>query len=106
MSLKNCYCLVYFSINYLHHSDLLFIFFCFFAYTCVYSLVLTKIVLNLAFYLSDSAVNEAAKILRLLHISQLRELQTRINEAIVAVQAITADPKTDQSLGRLGVIGK
>ena len=55
------------------------------------------------FFIADSAVNEAAKILRLLHVTELRELQTRINEAIVAVQAITANPKTDQSLGRVGV---
>ena len=54
-------------------------------------------------FVSDSAVNEAAKIIRLLHVTELRELQTRINEAIVAVQAITANPKTDQSLGRVGV---
>ena len=48
-------------------------------------------------------MNEAAKIIRLLHVTDLRELQTRINEAIVAVQAITANPKTNQSLGRVGV---
>ena len=54
-------------------------------------------------HISDSAINEAAKIIRLLHVTELRELQTRINEAIVAVQAITANPKTDQSLGRVGV---
>ena len=53
--------------------------------------------------ITDSAVNEAAKIIRLLHVTELRELQTRINEAIVAVQTITANPKTDQSLGRVGV---
>lgn len=50
----------------------------------------------------DSAVNEAAKILRLLHISELRDLQTKINEAIVKVQAITANPKTDERLGKVG----
>ena len=54
-------------------------------------------------FIADSAINEAAKIIRLLHLTELRELQTRINEAIVAVQAITANPKTDQSLGRVGV---
>ncbi|KAG9336718.1 hypothetical protein JZ751_003066 [Albula glossodonta] len=47
-------------------------------------------------------LNEAAKILRLLHIEELRELQTRINEAIVAVQAIIADPRTDHRLGKVG----
>lgn len=52
--------------------------------------------------LADATLNEAAQILRLLHIEELRELQTRINEAIVAVQAIIADPKTDHRLGKVG----
>uniref|UniRef100_S4RXL4 RNA transcription, translation and transport factor protein n=1 Tax=Petromyzon marinus TaxID=7757 RepID=S4RXL4_PETMA len=56
----------------------------------------------LGFDTGDATVNEAARILRLLHIEELRELQTKINEAIVAVQAITADPKTDQRLGKVG----
>lgn len=50
----------------------------------------------------DASLNEAARILRLLHIEELRELQTKINEAIVAVQAIIADPKTDHRLGKVG----
>lgn len=50
----------------------------------------------------DATLNEAAQILRLLHIEELRELQTKINEAIVAVQAIIADPKTDHRLGKVG----
>ena len=54
------------------------------------------------FDLGDPVLNEAAKVLRLLHIQELRDLQTHINEVIVTVQAITADPKTDQSLGRVG----
>jgi RLL motif-containing protein 1 len=54
------------------------------------------------FDLGDPALDEAAKVLRLLHIQELRDLQTRINELIVAVQDITADPKTDQSLGKVG----
>ncbi|EDO43001.1 predicted protein [Nematostella vectensis] len=57
---------------------------------------------DLGFNTGDSAVNEAAKILRLLHINELRDLQTKINEAIVKVQALTANPKTDQSLGKVG----
>ncbi|KAK3750024.1 hypothetical protein QZH41_008661 [Actinostola sp. cb2023] len=57
---------------------------------------------DLGFDTGDSAVNEAAKVLRLLHISELRDLQTKINEAIVRVQAITANPKTDQRLGQVG----
>ena len=54
------------------------------------------------FELHDPVLGEAAKVLRLLHIKELRELQTRINELIVAVQALTADPKTDQALGQVG----
>uniref|UniRef100_A0A3P8W4U5 RNA transcription, translation and transport factor protein n=1 Tax=Cynoglossus semilaevis TaxID=244447 RepID=A0A3P8W4U5_CYNSE len=52
--------------------------------------------------LTHATLNEAAQILRLLHIEELRELQTKINEAIVAVQAIIADPKTDHRLGKVG----
>ena len=51
---------------------------------------------------TDYILDEAAKVLRLLHISELRDLQTKINEAIVAVQTITANPKTDQKLGKVG----
>lgn len=55
-----------------------------------------------SFMVLDYVMNEAGKILRLLHIRELRELQTRINEAIVAAQAITANPKTDERLGKVG----
>lgn len=54
------------------------------------------------FDLGDPVLSEAAMVLRLLHIQELRDLQTHINELIVAVQAITANPKTDQSLGQVG----
>jgi len=43
-----------------------------------------------------------ARALRFLHINELRQLQTQINDAIVSVQAITANPKTDQKLGKIG----
>uniref|UniRef100_A0AAZ3QL96 RNA transcription, translation and transport factor protein n=1 Tax=Oncorhynchus tshawytscha TaxID=74940 RepID=A0AAZ3QL96_ONCTS len=56
----------------------------------------------LGFDTGDATLNEAAQILRLLHIEELRDLQTRINEAIVAVQAVIADPKTDHRLGKVG----
>ncbi|KAG7466168.1 hypothetical protein MATL_G00161990 [Megalops atlanticus] len=56
----------------------------------------------LGFDTGDATLNEAARILRLLHIEELRDLQTRINEAIVAVQAIIADPRTDHRLGKVG----
>jgi len=57
---------------------------------------------SLGFDTKDPALDEVAKILRLLQIHNLRDLQTRINAAIVNTQKITANPKTDQSLGRVG----
>lgn len=57
---------------------------------------------DLGFETSDYITAEASKILRLLHIRDLRELQNRVNEAIVAVQSITANPKTDTKLGKVG----
>jgi len=52
---------------------------------------------------TDYMTQEAAKILRLLHIRELRELQTLANEAIIAVQSLTANPKTDTKLGKVGI---
>lgn len=49
----------------------------------------------LGFDTRDVVLNEAGQILHLLHIEELRELQTKIHAARVAVQVITADPKTD-----------
>ncbi|XP_063222157.1 RNA transcription, translation and transport factor protein [Bacillus rossius redtenbacheri] len=57
---------------------------------------------DLGFDMGDYVLNQAAKILRLLYIHDLRDLQTRINECIVAVQGITANPKTDTKLGKVG----
>ncbi len=57
---------------------------------------------ELGFSTDDPALDDASRILRLLHVSELRDLQTRINESIVAVQKITANPKTDQKLGKVG----
>ena len=50
----------------------------------------------------DVKLNQACKILRLLHIGDLRELQTLINELVVQVQGITANPKTNSKLGKVG----
>ncbi|XP_069681936.1 RNA transcription, translation and transport factor protein [Periplaneta americana] len=57
---------------------------------------------DLGFDTGDYMLNQAAKILRLLYIHNLRDLQTRINESIVAVQSVTANPKTDTKLGKVG----
>lgn len=58
---------------------------------------------ELGFETPDYMTQEAAKILRLLHIRELRELQTLANEAIIAVQSLTANPKTDTKLGKVGI---
>lgn len=52
--------------------------------------------------LTDPALEYPGRILRLLQIQSLRQLQTRINETIVAVQELTANPKTDTKLGKVG----
>lgn len=65
---------------------------------------------NMAYSIKDSDkyafpekdLDEGAKILRLLQIHSVRHLQTVINETIVAVQEITANPKTDTKLGKVG----
>ncbi|XP_042882907.1 RNA transcription, translation and transport factor protein-like [Penaeus japonicus] len=57
---------------------------------------------DLGFDTGDNVLNNAGKALRLMYIHDLRDLQTKINESIVAVQNITADPKTDTKLGKVG----
>lgn len=54
------------------------------------------------FVYNDPNLDEAAKILRLLQVHSTRDLQTAINETIVAVQELTANPKTDTKLGKVG----
>ncbi|CAH2063633.1 unnamed protein product, partial [Iphiclides podalirius] len=49
-----------------------------------------------------SVVQQPGDVLKLLFIQDLRDLQTKINEALVAVQSVTADPRTDTTLGRVG----
>ncbi|KAL3074442.1 hypothetical protein niasHS_015272 [Heterodera schachtii] len=46
--------------------------------------------------------DNALRVLRLLHTARMRELQTRINATIVEVQKVTANPRADLSLGRIG----
>lgn len=58
---------------------------------------------DLGFDMGDRMLNNAGKALSLLYIQDLRNLQTRINEAIVGVQSITANPKTDTKLGKVGM---
>ena len=57
---------------------------------------------ELGFETGNNELDNLARVLRLLHINELRNLQTEVNDAIVSVQSITANPKTDQKLGRVG----
>lgn len=50
----------------------------------------------------DPAILQATKVLRLAELHRLRDLQTCINECIVAMQQVTSDPKTDTKLGKVG----
>jgi len=50
----------------------------------------------------DKILNNIGRILRLLHLQNFRSFQTMINQTIVAVQELTANPKTDQRLGQVG----
>lgn len=50
----------------------------------------------------EKLLNRCANVLRLLYINDLRELQTDINNAIVQIQSVTANPKTDSTLGKVG----
>lgn len=58
---------------------------------------------DLGFDTGDKILDNAGRVLRLLRVHELRDLQTKINEIIVAVQNVTADPKVDDRLGKLGV---
>lgn len=49
-----------------------------------------------------AALDAAARVLRMLHVKELRRLQDEINKAIAAMQEYTANPKTDARLGRVG----
>lgn len=47
-------------------------------------------------------IQHPSDVLKLLFVQDLRDLQTKINEALVAVQTVTADPRTDTKLGKVG----
>lgn len=58
--------------------------------------------LNIGVDSDDPDVNKAVAILRLMHGKELRDLQYNINNILTQLQQITADPKTDSRLGRVG----
>ena len=56
----------------------------------------------LGFDTQDSVVNQIAVVLRMLYISDFRELQNDLNALIVLGQEYTANPKTNSGLGKVG----
>lgn len=52
--------------------------------------------------IDDPEVRRAAAVLRLLHGIELQQLQVNINQVINELQQLTANPKTDARLGRVG----
>lgn len=58
--------------------------------------------LALGFETGSEDTGRVARVMRLLYVRELRALQDRSNEALAAMQAVTADPRTDSRLGRVG----
>jgi len=56
----------------------------------------------LGFNTGDEVVNQAAIVLKMLHIFDFRELQTDLNSLIVLGQQFTANPRTNTKLGKVG----
>jgi len=54
------------------------------------------------FETGDPLMDRAASLLRMLFIKDLRNLQTTIDRGIISVQELTANPKTDAKLGKVG----
>lgn len=50
----------------------------------------------------DAVVDTAVRVARLLHVNDLRRLQSDADALLVAMQEYTADPKTDSRIGRVG----
>merc|ERR1712107_312137 len=58
--------------------------------------------LPVGLHIDDPEVKRAACVLRLLHGNELRELQVHINQVVNELQQLTADPRVDARLGRVG----
>ncbi|XP_003371305.1 adenylate kinase isoenzyme 6 [Trichinella spiralis] len=54
-----------------------------------------------ALEIKDKALVEVVAVLRMLYVKKLRLVQSQINELITVVQEMTANPKTDQRLGKV-----
>jgi len=56
----------------------------------------------IGFDTGDDVMNQVGLVMRLLHIEEMRKLQTEANKIIVQTQTITANPITDTKLGKIG----
>jgi len=56
----------------------------------------------LEFDSGDEVVNRVAVVLKMLHLADLRELQSDVNALVVLCQEFTANPKTNSALGQVG----
>ena len=56
----------------------------------------------LGFDTGDADVNKVATVLKMLYISDLRDLQNDLNGLISLGQEYTANPKTNTKLGKVG----
>ena len=56
----------------------------------------------LGFRTGHPMLDDAATVLKMLYVGQLRELQNNVNKIIVTAQEFTANPKTDARLGQVG----
>lgn len=56
----------------------------------------------MGFETGDRLVDRAATVLRMLYIKDLRDLQSEIDRVLVSVQELTANPRTDSKLGKVG----
>jgi uncharacterized protein (UPF0254 family) len=50
----------------------------------------------------DNKVDDALKVLRMINVYRYRDLQTQVNEHLASLQELTADPKADTKIGRVG----
>ena len=57
---------------------------------------------GLHFGKEDSKVDRCAVIMRMLHLEEMRIMQSSINSILETAQEYVANPKTDSSLGRVG----
>uniref|UniRef100_A0A061RHU4 RLL motif containing protein 1 n=1 Tax=Tetraselmis sp. GSL018 TaxID=582737 RepID=A0A061RHU4_9CHLO len=58
--------------------------------------------LPLGFVTGDPDVDLAATALRALYVKDLRSLQTQIDRAIIRLQDLTANPRTNSAIGKIG----